>query len=156
MNFLCWSIASECFLETNFTLTRLLVLVAFLPSGSLWKPSISKLFTWIPESLQISMTVSSRLWSETSLEFPFTLLRLLYGSDLDCCFSRFKILFWKIWLTFLTIKTWLFNFLLAVTRRSTFSESLEIWLNKPWISLPTTTFSFKFSIWSTSLSSSFH
>ena len=106
----------------------LLVLLALLPSGILWQPSISKPLTSIPESLQIPITVSLRFWSETSLKIPdiSTLLRLLY-----CCFLRFMILFWRFWLTFLTISNSLFNLSLAVTRWSTFSESLETWLNKP-------------------------
>ena len=137
MSFLRWSIALECFLFIYLIITCLVVLVAFLPSGSLWQPSMSKRLISIPESLQIPMTVYSRFWSEISLEIPdiSTLLRLLYCSDFDCCSSGFIILFWRFWLTFLTINNSLFDFSLIVTRRSTFSESLEIWSNNPWISL---------------------
>ena len=149
MSFLCWSIASECFLLTNITITRLVVLVAFLPRDSVWQPSMSEVFMSIPESLQILITVSW-FWSEASFEIPdiSTLLCLLYCSlclfycslcllycfDLDCFFSRFTILFWRFWLTFLTINNSLFNVSLAVTRNS---------------------FPFKFSVWSTR-SSLFH
>ena len=112
-----WSIASECFLFTNFTITCLVVLVAFLPSSSLWQPSMSKGLTLIPEPLQILTTVCSRFWSEILLEIPdiLTLLHLLDCSDFNCYFLRFIILFWRFWLTYLTINNSLFNFLLAVT-----------------------------------------
>ena len=89
---------------------------------------MSKRLTSILESLQIQIMVPSRFWPETSLEIPdiSTLLCLLYCSDFDCCFSRFIILFWRFWFTFLIIINSLFNFLVAVMRRFTFSESLEI------------------------------
>ena len=147
MSFLHWSIVSERFLSTNLAITRLVLLIAFLPNDSLWQPSTFKGFTLILESLQIPITVSSRFWSEVLLEIPdmSTLFGLFYCSDLNCCFSRFTILFWRFWLAFLTIHNSLFKFLLAVMRQTTFSESLEIWLYYPWISLPTTTFLFKFS-----------
>ena len=61
--FLSWSVASECFLLTNVTITRLMVLVTFLPSCSLWQPSVSELFSSVPESLQILITASSGFWS---------------------------------------------------------------------------------------------
>ena len=90
---------------TNFTITRLVKLVAFLPSGSLWQPSMSKRLTSVPESFHIPITVSSRIWLEDSFEMAdiSTSLRLLYCYDLDCSFWRFTILFWRFWLTFLPI-----------------------------------------------------
>ena len=45
--------------------------------------------------------------------------------------------------------TSLFNFSLAATRRSTFSESLEICLNNPWYRFQSLISPFKFSVWST-------
>ena len=59
---LCQSVASECFLLTNFMITSLVALVAFHPSGSMWQPSMSKGFTSIPESLKILIRVCSRFW----------------------------------------------------------------------------------------------
>ena len=44
-------------------------LVAFLPSGSLWQPSMSKESTSIPECLLILITNCSRFSSETLFQF---------------------------------------------------------------------------------------
>ena len=126
ISFLRWSIASDSLLLVIFMITFLVVLVAFLPSGGLWQPLMSKGFTSISESLQIPITICSRFWFTTSFEIPEipTLLRLLYCSELDCCFSRVIVLFWRFLLTFLTINNSLLNFSLAVTRRS---HSLKVW-----------------------------
>ena len=86
---------------------------------------------------QISFRTWLKFVQTFDLKFHSKFLRFWHCSNLDC-FSRFTILFQKFWLTFLTIKNSLFNFLLAVKRRSTL-KSLEIWLNNPWIYLPTTT-----------------
>ena len=71
ISFLCWSIASEWHFLTNYTSIFLMMLVAFLPSGSLWQLSISKAFTSVLESLPILLLIiSSIFWSETSFQIP--------------------------------------------------------------------------------------
>ena len=59
------------------------------------------------------------------------------------CFSKIIILFLSFCSTFLTIINSLSSLSLAAARGSTFSESSDIWLYYPWVSLPTITFPFK-------------
>ena len=63
MSFFRWSMAWEFFRLTNFTITCFVVLVEFLPRGSLWQPPISIGDILISKSLQMFTTFSSRSWS---------------------------------------------------------------------------------------------
>ena len=94
------------------------------------------------------------IWCFIGNQRYFVLLGLLYCSDFDYRFSIFIILFLGLWMTFLKMNSslihhYLFNFSLAATRRSTFSESLEICLNNPWYCFQSLISPFKFPVWST-------
>ena len=70
MIFFNCGISSECFLFTNLTMTYLVSLVLFLLSDNQWQPSISMCPISIPTSLQILITLSSRLLSRISWGIP--------------------------------------------------------------------------------------
>ena len=120
MFFFRWSMASECFRLTNFTITRSAVLVEFLPRGSLWQPSISIGDILISETLQMFTIFSSRSWSGIWFEIPdiSKLLRRRYYSFFDSCFSRLTILFSKTFFTFFTIGSSLVSLSLVSTHKT--------------------------------------
>ena len=148
MFFFRWSMASECFRVTNFTITRSAVLVEFLPRGSLWQPSISIGDILISEPLQIFTTFSSRYWSGIWFKIPdtSTLLRRPYCSFFGNCFSRLTILFSTTLFKFFTIDSSLVSLALVLKRLLTLSERFAISLHRFWIWLSATTLPFFFSI----------
>ena len=96
------SLAFECFLLTNLTITRFLLLVLTRAYG----------FKSIPDSLQMPITFFSRFSSDTLLEVPdiSTLFLLLYCSFFCCCFSSSVTLITSRVLALETTNSWLLIF----------------------------------------------
>ena len=105
--FFYWNMASEFFQLTNLTITRFVVLVVFLPRGSLWQPSIFKRDILISESFSsILLTFFTTVNSLVSLLLVVT--RLLTLSE------RFAISVHRFWIwlsatTYSTLINWLWS-----------------------------------------------
>ena len=123
MDLLFLSIASGCFLLTNFTITLLLESLLYLENGKRWHPAMSFGSICTSKSWKMPITTFSRLSSGISFGIPdnSVLLRRLYCSDLAWLSSR------------LMIRSSSFAFTFFTTVRSllifTFVEcSWELWL----------------------------
>ena len=138
------STSSECFLLTNLTITRLVPPALFLLSGNRWQPSISMCPISIPASLQISITLSSRLF-RISWGIPeiSTLFLLLYCSTFAWLFSISVTPFWSKLLTFFTTINY---FLFDSISFARFSDKRDTWSQRFLMLLSTITFPFNFSI----------
>ena len=105
--FFYWSMASEFFQLTNLTITRFVVLVVFLPRGSLWQPSIFIRDILVSESFSsILLTFFTTVNSLVSLLLVVT--RLLTLSE------RFAISVHRFWIwlsatTYSTLINWLWS-----------------------------------------------
>ena len=137
------SISSECFLFTNLTLTRLVPPVLLFLSINRWQPSISMRPILITAFLQISITLTSRMWSRISWGIPetSTLFLLLY------CFAyawltRFSS---KVSTVSTTIK-WLLSFSFDSISFARFFDKWDTWSKKFLMLLSTISFPFNFSV----------
>ena len=93
MDFLFLSIASGCFVSTNFNITLLLESLLNLETGKRWNPSMSFGSTSTSESWQMSIKTFSRLFSGISFGIPDNsiLLHRLYCSDLAWLFALLNV-----------------------------------------------------------------
>ena len=116
------SIASECFLWTNLTITCWLLLVLTHPDGSLWHISISYGFKSIPDFLQ--MFITFLLHHHLAPQHCFSCY-LLYFSIFACFYSLVTQDLNRV-LTSETTISWLLIFPFSVMRLFTEVDSSNI------------------------------
>ena len=151
MDFLFLSIASGCFLLTNFTITLLLESLLYLEAGKRWHPSMSFGSISKSKSWQMSITTFSRLSSGVSFGIPddSILFSRLYCSDLAWLFSSLMICSSSFAFPFFTAVRWLLIFSFVECSWDIVSFSFDIWLQRLDISESTITFHFKAIIFCT-------
>ena len=152
MDFLFLSIASGCFLLTNFTITLVLESLLYLEASKQWHSSISFGSISKSELWQMSDTTFFRLSSGISFGIPDNskLLCHLYCSDLAWLFSRLRIRSSSFAFIFFPTVRPLLIFSFVECSWDIVSFSFLIWLKRLDISESMITFPFKVIIFSTS------